>query len=598
MAEEKKGDLKPSETNPSLPHNGEGQQKTAARRRRRRRPRKKVQKPLSLPEQHSQSSPSKPLVEKPPITSSDEGSLPVTEPPLSLEPSIAPSNFSSEVSDSASSQPSPVPLSAEPGIISEPAVIHDNDTPPSENSTPSMGDNENIPPDVVPTSLPDASVEPALPSGNEPVDQSHSETPPAIEPDAPFEPDTTSEPEVVSPEPNIEYVYQNSEPEQQASVMPLEASSESLDMYEDSSNVPPDRSSVVDSETSSDSESSTTPQESSMGTDSTDPAENLLRRFVEVFKKIFIIMRRFFVLLFSLLQIVFQRFFSVFTFILRPRLLMTLLLLGGLIFGGYFVINQNLPGKIYTSLLTFFTPKPAPLVTSPLSQQELSGFGIATVMLFSSNQGSFEDRLPPEIQAVTFFGELKEPKLPGETGITALIYYGELRDEAADFNEYVEYVRNLEELQNLYKINVYEMLDQTEDRASALLKYLEQLYQAKTKSETIVRRMGLNLDELKISYNSLSSDRSKYEADYFTSLEQLKAEKSDAILKSFIDIAEKQTALKARVNALSKLLQYYNTALQRLSKRIEAIEKNRGALIQGIHVIDVPGGNIDIIIKP
>ena len=56
--------------------------------------------------------------------------------------------------------------------------------------------------------------------------------------------------------------------------------------------------------------------------------------------------------------------------------------------------------------------------------------------------------------------------------------------------------------------------------------------------------------------------------------------------------------MKARVNALNKLVDYYNNALVRVAKRIEAVDKNKEALIQGIKVVDVPGGNIPIIISP
>ncbi len=55
--------------------------------------------------------------------------------------------------------------------------------------------------------------------------------------------------------------------------------------------------------------------------------------------------------------------------------------------------------------------------------------------------------------------------------------------------------------------------------------------------------------------------------------------------------------MKARVAALDRLAEYYETALKRLARRINAVEQNREALVRGIRVVDVPGAGVDIIIR-
>jgi hypothetical protein len=51
------------------------------------------------------------------------------------------------------------------------------------------------------------------------------------------------------------------------------------------------------------------------------------------------------------------------------------------------------------------------------------------------------------------------------------------------------------------------------------------------------------------------------------------------------------------MSALQTLLDYYNSALKSLVTRITAIDKNKAALVQGIHVVDIPGANLNIILQ-
>ncbi len=68
-------------------------------------------------------------------------------------------------------------------------------------------------------------------------------------------------------------------------------------------------------------------------------------------------------------------------------------------------------------------------------------------------------------------------------------------------------------------------------------------------------------------------------------------------MKSFVDITQKEATIRARLGALQKLSEYYQSALKVLDIRIKAVVNNTEALIQGIHIIDIPGNNLDLIIK-
>lgn len=223
--------------------------------------------------------------------------------------------------------------------------------------------------------------------------------------------------------------------------------------------------------------------------------------------------------------------------------------------------------------------------------------GFMGANIFGENTGSVKDLIPVQVRISDFFGRLQEPREQGETGISAATYFGELMDQREIVNMFVDYVNTLERIQNFYQVDVYELLDKTTNREEALNNYLSDLRQALDEGKTSLSAIQLNKDDLSESYSSLSPDKQQFEDDFFVSLKNLEAQKSDVMLKSFVDASQKQVALKARVAALDRLLEYYESALAKVELRISAIEKNMEALSRGIRVVDVPGAGIDLIIR-
>lgn len=269
---------------------------------------------------------------------------------------------------------------------------------------------------------------------------------------------------------------------------------------------------------------------------------------------------------------------------------------------GYFGFTQKWHeqawGFVSGTFGSFFKPKAEePKVEIKPDVNDQRAFGITTGLLFAGNKGAASDRLPGNIWIALYYGALQEPRVQGETGVSAATFFGELRDQADFVNVYVEYVDNLEHMQSLYKTDVYKLLDKTTKRDQALLQHLDELKAMREEGLRIQTQLGINLDDLKVSYESLNGEKNKGESDFFAALADLQGQKSDTLLKQFIEVSQKQVALKARIAALSKLQAYYVTALARLDKRLEAIDKNRDPLIQGIRVVDVPGSDLDLIIR-
>ncbi len=265
-----------------------------------------------------------------------------------------------------------------------------------------------------------------------------------------------------------------------------------------------------------------------------------------------------------------------------------------LFLGYYFQLHQT----VYKFANNLINPSKPPAAAVQVREEDLNQWGIQTALIFAKNKGSVADIVPPAIKTAFFFGKLAEPQAKGETGITPAYYFGLLRDVSAETVRFIDYLKNLRALQDLYQTDVYAMLDQTTARDKKLLDYLAELKAMRESSDTIRREIAAQIDDSKISYNSLEADRTRLENDFFVAVANLAGEKSDFLLKSFIDVKQKQSALKARQAALEKVLEYYVTALKRLDVRIEAVDKNRDALIQGVHVVDIPGANLNIILKP
>ena len=64
---------------------------------------------------------------------------------------------------------------------------------------------------------------------------------------------------------------------------------------------------------------------------------------------------------------------------------------------------------------------------------------------------------------------------------------------------------------------------------------------------------------------------------------------------NFIEITQEQVELKAKLAAMSKLYEYYEIELIDIKLRLDAIAKNREALISGVAVTQTPGVDLDLI---
>jgi len=252
--------------------------------------------------------------------------------------------------------------------------------------------------------------------------------------------------------------------------------------------------------------------------------------------------------------------------------------------------------RIYENITNLFKPKTPVNVVVNVDPQALREQGIATAYIFADNMGSFADRTANVVKNAYYFGRLEQPVFYGQTGISAAVHYGFLRDQQAAKNQFAGYIQILRQLNSLYQVDVYELVDRSPNRNESLTQYLNELNATQVQGTQNLQSIQAQIDDLKISSNSLDPDKARYQTDFFVALENLGADQANFLLQNFIEVSQKQVALKAQLSALTRLAEYYQSSLINVRLRIQAVEANRAAVLAGIRAVSVPGSNLGVVV--
>ncbi|MCC7432033.1 hypothetical protein IT412_00755 [Candidatus Peregrinibacteria bacterium] len=265
---------------------------------------------------------------------------------------------------------------------------------------------------------------------------------------------------------------------------------------------------------------------------------------------------------------------------------------------GAFWIGSSL--KILENIGGWFTPKPGQeMVIGDNSKVIIDAnaqrkWGFFAAVRFGENMGDKRDLGFNVFFNANYFGKLKDPVFYGETGISASIYYGFGKDDLYQKNRFIYYVSYLRRIVFANQVKVADVLNNKQRRDVALDDYTSQIKELFESGNKLRKEINVQIDEFKIAFNSLNGEKDRYETDFFASLSETEGEKADLLLQKFIETSQKQIEVKAKLAALTQLSQNYETLLIKLKLRIEAIEKNRDALISGVTVEDIPGSDIDL----
>ncbi|MCC6643830.1 hypothetical protein IT411_03715 [Candidatus Peregrinibacteria bacterium] len=222
-------------------------------------------------------------------------------------------------------------------------------------------------------------------------------------------------------------------------------------------------------------------------------------------------------------------------------------------------------------------------------------WGFYAAKEFGANLGDSRNTAYAIFTNAYYFGKLRDPIFVGETGISAALYYGFGRDDDYLRNKFIYYVRYLAKIRNANLTDILESLNNKVRRDTALDTLYEDLNNTFDEGNNLRKEINVQVDDLKISFNSLNPDKDRFEADFFISLNQTEAEKADLLINKFIEISQKQVELRAKLAAMEQLSLDYEDELIKLKLKLEGIQKNRAALIEGVTVTEVPGSGVDLV---
>lgn len=193
---------------------------------------------------------------------------------------------------------------------------------------------------------------------------------------------------------------------------------------------------------------------------------------------------------------------------------------------------------------------------------------------------------PIEALPIGFYGDI--------SGLQAAFIFG----QTADLNrqQFVEYVALLRRLENIYQVNLYDLVNLAVDRRAALEEHLTEMKGLIDQAKTVLTAIDQRLVGIDAEYELVTTQRDLYEQEFFNSLNALSGENANQFLDLFIANSQKSIALKAEFNSIVNIQQMLLNDLALLEPRYADIQANKEALIKGVKVFDVPSSDIDAII--
>lgn len=155
----------------------------------------------------------------------------------------------------------------------------------------------------------------------------------------------------------------------------------------------------------------------------------------------------------------------------------------------------------------------------------------------------------------------------------------------------------LKRMDNYYNTDIYALLNMSVDRRGALTTYLTDLKSLIVEAQTAYDRINVSLAEFDAEFERVAGERDVYEQQFFTEVEALNGHGSYEKLESFINSSQEATRIKAYYTAYKSLGSMFLNSLEALNPRYEDVLANTEALIKGVKVFDIPGSDINAIIR-
>ena len=182
-----------------------------------------------------------------------------------------------------------------------------------------------------------------------------------------------------------------------------------------------------------------------------------------------------------------------------------------------------------------------------------------------------------------------------QKSILTTFYLGE---KTVDINSTLEKdTLLLKQINNILSIDLFQYLNQSDDRSGTLDSYLNLLITLKEKADKRISELQSKIDFLKANADAQQTRIQTSEEEFFKQLQLLNGPNAEDEMKNFIGIKENNAEVRAKMGAYKALQQYYVYFQPRLDNLIRAIKANRDALIAGVKVTEIENMTLPIIIK-
>lgn len=173
---------------------------------------------------------------------------------------------------------------------------------------------------------------------------------------------------------------------------------------------------------------------------------------------------------------------------------------------------------------------------------------------------------------------------------------GEFLGSVASNSEFAQIVNDLQMIYSGTNQDIFELLDQSKERATSLENYIDRLKYLQALGKTNIDKLQVQNRQIEQEFINAENNRDAFEEEFFVDLGNLDGNASSTSLNDYINHAQIVVNLRAKFRARERLIDYYSQVLEDLALRITDIEFNKEAIVKGVKIIDIQGSDLNLII--
>ena len=175
-------------------------------------------------------------------------------------------------------------------------------------------------------------------------------------------------------------------------------------------------------------------------------------------------------------------------------------------------------------------------------------------------------------------------------------YY--LGEKTVDINSTLQSDTNLlSQINNALAVDIFQYLNQSDDRAVTLNNYLNLLGILLERADKRINDLDSKIKFLQVNFGAQEIQLQTSEQKFFDNLKTFNGPNAEEELGKFIGVNEAQVEVKAKIGAYQGLKDYYNFFRPKLDNLIVSIKANRDPLIAGVKVVEIQNMTLPLIIK-